>query len=454
MRKELLLVLLVSLIAIVGCSNNDTAEEPEDPALEKMKIADPPSEELYALVTKKGEPITDTSTKNCVFSLADIESFGSDLFSGTLKLWHSKIESYMTMAYGDDSYYIHFYSHGRFLFKAVLYNILSSSLPNGLAFVCYIEKDGLMHYGFSTIRTTGKQYETDAEHEQRLNGMRQLAEILNKAGKYSPVESVNTTIVSGDLHYTILPDKDHEVEVAPSRSYKGVIRVPETITHEGITYRVTSIGKKAFDDCIAVTSVSLPTTLKAIQSQAFYNTRITSINIPEQVEIIGSAAFACCTKLETVVIPDAVTNLGQSAFCGCHSLKKVVLPAHISTLEMNMFLWDRELSEVTLPDSLVKIDQSVFSGCPLDTVILPATLKELGSFAYGYYSYGYESEEDVPTPIKAVMCYLKEPTISPYKVFDGRLSAETVLYVPKGSKELFSADTSWGSLFKNIEEMP
>ena len=79
------------------------------------------------------------------------------------------------------------------------------------------------------------------------------------------------------------------------------INIPSEINHEGVIYRVTSIGCSAFDDCCS----------------------LTSIVIPDGVTSIGSSAFEHCSSLTSIVIPDSVTSIGEAAFMGCDSLESI-----------------------------------------------------------------------------------------------------------------------------------
>lgn len=51
--------------------------------------------------------------------------------------------------------------------------------------------------------------------------------------------------------------------------YSGEVIIPSTVTHEGTTYRVTSIGEYAFYDCSNLASITLPESLTSIGEHAF-----------------------------------------------------------------------------------------------------------------------------------------------------------------------------------------
>lgn len=53
--------------------------------------------------------------------------------------------------------------------------------------------------------------------------------------------------------------------------YSGNIAIPSTIEYNNNTYQVTSIEGGAFYECIALTSVSIPESIKAIGNSSFYD---------------------------------------------------------------------------------------------------------------------------------------------------------------------------------------
>jgi len=89
---------------------------------------------------------------------------------------------------------------------------------------------------------------------------------------------------------------------------------------------VISIGAWAFQDCIALVSVTIPDTVTRIGNGAFSGcTRLTDIVIPDSVTSIGDLAFAGCIRLASIAIPPSVTQIGVGIIVGCTGLTDVVI---------------------------------------------------------------------------------------------------------------------------------
>ena len=74
------------------------------------------------------------------------------------------------------------------------------------------------------------------------------------------------------------------------------------------------IGEQMFYECSKLQAMVLPSTVTAIQTNAFARTGLKAIDIPNTVTKLGGDAFAYCSSLETVVIGRKVTSLNQGVF--------------------------------------------------------------------------------------------------------------------------------------------
>ncbi len=156
------------------------------------------------------------------------------------------------------------------------------------------------------------------------------------------------------------------------KSYSGNITIPATVTYNGTTYNVTSIGQDAFYLCSGVTSVSLPNTIKTLNNWCFEGTGITSIGIPSSVTRIGSMVFFGCNNLKSITIPNSVTYIGQRVFYNCTSLELVTVGSGITALGEREFYGCTNLKNLTFmattPPTLGSTD--VFPDAAFSTAML------------------------------------------------------------------------------------
>lgn len=161
------------------------------------------------------------------------------------------------------------------------------------------------------------------------------------------------------------------------------------ITKKGpytIPSSVTSIGEKAFYQCLNLASVTFGNGVTSVGKSAFgLCSSLTNINIPNSVTSIGEKAFDCCTSLTSVTIGNGVTSIGRDAFIGCAILTSITLadglpaigaswfanlpitsitiPSSVTSIEANAFGFCTSLTSITIPNSVTSISSSAFSGC-------------------------------------------------------------------------------------------
>ena len=245
---------------------------------------------------------------------------------------------------------------------------------------------------------------------------------------------------AGGIYYNILTDKTNEVEVTYRGSnhydydneYSGSVAIPETVTYNGTTYSVTSIGERAFLQCSGLTSVTIPNSVTSIGDKAFYNCHfLISVTIPNSVMSIGNGAFALCAGLSSITIPNSVTSIGSFAFDDCifsmqnfinnsslnekgnnywgaeivdqdidgllirndtvidcrRYAKSAIIPSSVTTIGEDAFRYCNSLISITIPNSIISIGDDAFSECySLASVVLPESISRIGK---GVFSFCY-----------------------------------------------------------------
>ncbi len=127
--------------------------------------------------------------------------------------------------------------------------------------------------------------------------------------------SVGTVMVIDGLVYEVT---SMEPEAATIVGYEsapsGKLVIPAALEVDGHSF-VLTVGKKAFDRCYEITSV---TTGADIEPYAFYGcSGLKVVRISDGVSSIGKSAFSSCPRISYVVIADSVSEIGKNAFYGC-----------------------------------------------------------------------------------------------------------------------------------------
>ena len=101
--------------------------------------------------------------------------------------------------------------------------------------------------------------------------------------------------------------------------YKGELAIPSYVN----SLKVTSVGAHAARHRSGITSLKIPNTVKTIDSNAFSEIGITSLELPEGVLYLGHQSFFGCENLEKIVLPSSLESVNYWVFFYCPSIKEI-----------------------------------------------------------------------------------------------------------------------------------
>ena len=172
----------------------------------------------------------------------------------------------------------------------------------------------------------------------------------------------------------------------------GNLVIPATVTRNGTTYSVTSIGSLAFYNCSGLTSVTIPNSVTSIGYYAFYQSNLDSIEIPNSVTYIREYAFYECDYLASINIPNSVTFIGEYAFYHCDDLTSVTIGNHVNSIGVRAFADCRSLRTLNYNtincsyylnygDDLSNYNHSIlFSGSRISTINIGDSVQRIPDF--------------------------------------------------------------------------
>ena len=297
--------------------------------------------------------------------------------------------------------------------------------------------------------------------------------------------------VDGINYYFDAETKEAAVLRKNQNNYSGEIVIPESVEYEGWIYIVTSIEKYAFEMCFDLTSVTIPNSVEIVGTGAFYGcSGLTSVTIPNSVKSIGDEAFGDCYVLTSVTIPNSVTNIGNRAFSSCSGLTSVTIPNSVTSIGDEVFGGCSGLASVTIPNSVVSIGDGAFSGCSgLTSVAIPNSVTSIGADAFRYcegltsVTIGNSVESigeraflecfglisvTIGNSVKSigtgafancselldVYCYAENVPSTQSNAFSSSPIADATLHVPNASVDSYKATAPWSGFGKIVGLTP
>lgn len=187
----------------------------------------------------------------------------------------------------------------------------------------------------------------------------------------------------------IAVDSDYEGDfVIRDGTYTVAYQAFKNSKIESVTIpdRLWHLGKFTFLDAKNLEKVTFTRgerSLVYLGEGVFYGcTALKSIALPTRCAKVGERAFFGCSALTEVTSLAKTETIGHAAFSGCSALTEITLPSTVKTIEDEAFLGCSALARVSGTDSLKRIGSKAFRGCSALTEISLPEGVTLGAFAF------------------------------------------------------------------------
>lgn len=209
-------------------------------------------------------------------------------------------------------------------------------------------------------------------------------------------------------------------------NYSGAVVIPSTVSYNGFTYLVETIGEWAFAGS-NLTSITIPETIASIENYAFSNCplskaefasidhllsidfsgessnplyaahhlyidghEVTSLSLPN-IDCIKNYTFAGFTGLTTLSIPSTITSIGVGAFKECSGLTSISFGENLWSIGASAFEGCDNITSMEVPNSLISIGSKAFSTKSKWYSDQSSGIVYIGKVAYGYKNVRGES---------------------------------------------------------------
>ena len=222
------------------------------------------------------------------------------------------------------------------------------------------------------------------------------------------VSEDNENIVSVD---GIVYSKDMKRLVFCPRGKSGEITVDERtdiIGHEAFSESkvtkitlpegLTSIEYSAFSNCTNLTELNIPKGVTEFNKDMFWKTALKSLTFPEDSPYISENGivyskdktellFAIGDIKGKLVIPEGVTSIGESAFELIDTISEVEFPKSLVSIGDSAFLACSGIRSIIIPENVTSIGDFVFESTHITKIYIESTkIKDIGMFAFSAYA--------------------------------------------------------------------
>ena len=304
-----------------------------------------------------------------------------------------------------------------------------------------------------------------------VDGIKYIFDTYAKVAYVSEVWKTGSVTIPASVVYNT---EDYQVTRILTTAFYNA----DAVTDVTLPERLEAIQYLAFEDCDNLGDIEIPSTVTIIEESAFVqNKKMENItvhkdnpnycdvdgvlfskdkkellcypiartadlyNIPEGVQLISMSAFQMATNLEAVVFPEGLTYIGINAFRECPLLETLNFPSTLKEIDETAFYACPKLTAVNLDNTAVQsIVSSAFASCTgLTDLVLPESLTFIGDNAF----YGCSA-------LKYVTCLAMTPPDIGIDVFSG-IASGSQLTVPYATSLAYKAIPEW-SVFSGVEE--
>lgn len=265
-------------------------------------------------------------------------------------------------------------------------------------------------------------------------------------------------------------------------AFAETLNQSDLILPDGIEH----IGWGAFADCIRINNLHLPDSLTRLEPLSFSFVSPEYIHMPKNLKVICDNALSCdggglyrnlvlpegldsigefgitCISCDSLIVPSTVRHLSYYSLdnfsryieikaplevidsCAMPSqcVRELILPKTVKRIEAAAFYPCYDLKKIVWPEALEYVGNWALAGNKLNPMVVPSTVKTLGSCAFS---------DNVYEPRTYYFTSPTPPACLREDVFDYNDLDESTLYVPKGCREVYASTIPY-SWFGTIEE--
>lgn len=177
-------------------------------------------------------------------------------------------------------------------------------------------------------------------------------------------------------------NSDNSVTLVDGKGANGDVIIPSDVRNKNKVYVVTAIEHNAFEGNNAITAVTIPSSVSTIGYSAFNSCKnLRRVMDASRVTEMQGFEYTDCTNLTSVTLSGTLQKIGYRSFAGS-ALAHLVLPASMREIGSSAFEDCHQLRNVQFNTGLQNIKDHAFKNSGLVFLELPNDIKEIGEWAF------------------------------------------------------------------------
>lgn len=205
-------------------------------------------------------------------------------------------------------------------------------------------------------------------------------------------------------------------------------------------------------------AVQISPKINKIDSYAFYNQKLSRVSSNlasstysfDNVTELGDAVFQNCSAMTTLSLPPVLTTIGTACFVGCESLKSFTVaednevfsaPGGILYKETELFAYpNKKGNSYTMREGTTSVAPYAFCQTEITKITMPAEMKAIGEYAFA------ECEN-----LSVIILKSTTPPTLPDNAFSSQTYSQAFLKVPAECKAAYQAAEGWKNFTRILD---
>lgn len=183
-----------------------------------------------------------------------------------------------------------------------------------------------------------------------------------------------------------------QVRKVGASAFKGCIAIENITLPRSMYY--SDLGAEIFMNCTALQTATINFLTKIPESMFNGCANLETVTVTYYVEEIGKSAFKNCSAFTSITITNKsyLQKIGEEGFYNCANLELDLNFGHMKTFGKNAFYGCEKITtlEKTYMNEIETIGEGAFRGCVLIDFSLPSTVTSIGDYAF----YGCTAQTD------------------------------------------------------------